>query len=165
MSEISAPLDAQPKPNIRKLTHFLACGLGSGLAPIAPGTWGSLAALPFALFLMNLPFGLQFLLVVAACVFGIWVCDVVAKDLQVHDHPSIVWDEFCGMFIALLFCPPSAFLWAAPLAFFVFRFFDIKKPGVIGWLDRTQQGGWGIMADDMLAGFVTFLVIQACLLL
>ena len=153
------------RPDIRKVAHFFACGLGSGLAPIAPGTWGSLAALPFAFILINLPFALQIPLVLIASLFGIWVCGEVANDLKVHDHPSIVWDEFCGMFIALMFCPPSAFLWAAPLAFFVFRFFDIKKPGPIGWLDRTQKGGWGIMADDLLAGLATFAVIQACLLI
>jgi phosphatidylglycerophosphatase A len=165
MSNRSADTESPPRPNLQKPTHFFACGFGSGLAPTAPGTWGSLAALPFALLLINLPIAWQFLLVVTACIYGVWVCDVVAKDLKVHDHPSIVWDEFCGMFIALLFCPPSAFLWAAPLAFFTFRFFDIKKPGPIGWLDRTQQGGWGIMADDLLAGLATFIVIQLCLLI
>lgn len=152
-----------PTPDIRKPTHFIACGLGSGMMPFAPGTWGSLAAIPFAFLLILLSAPMQVLLVVFASLFGIWVCGVVATDLKVHDHSSIVWDEFVGMWIALMLSPPESFWWTAPTAFFVFRFFDIKKPGLIGWLDRTQVGGWGIMADDILAGLVSLAVIQGLL--
>lgn len=153
------------KPDMKKWTHFLACGFGSGLMPKAPGTWGTVAALPLAYGLLLLGPVAQIIAVIMASGFGIWVCGKTADDLKVHDHQSIVWDEFCGLWIALMLTPIEHFIWIAPLAFVLFRFFDIVKPGPIGWLDRTQKGGWGIMADDLLAGLAALCIIQALLFL
>lgn len=157
MNKQDAPL---PQPNMKRIFHFIACGLGSGMLKPAPGTWGSLAALPFAYLLLMLSWPVQVLVVVLASLFGFWVCGKVSDDLKVHDHPSIVWDEFCGIWLAMLFVPLDDFWIAAPIAFLAFRFFDILKPGPIGWLDRKLKGGLGIMADDLLAGIFALMVVH-----
>lgn len=151
---------AGPRPNPRRLLHFLACGLGSGLIRPAPGTWGSLAAIPFILALQGLSTPLYALILIIATVFGIWVCQRVSEDLGVDDHPAIVWDEFVGMGFALM-CLPVDHLWiGAAIGFCLFRFFDIVKPGPVGWLDRNLTGGLGIMLDDVLAGIFAGISLQ-----
>ncbi len=128
---------------------FLAFGLGSGLSPVAPGTVGTVAAIPLAAVLLQLPFWYALAAIVVAFLVGIWLCDVTGKALGVHDHGGIVWDEFVGLWLVLLFVP---FAWSWWLAGFVlFRFFDIVKPWPIRWLDRRVQGGFGVMIDDVLA--------------
>lgn len=153
----------QSKPDIKYTTHFIATGFASGLMPKAPGTWGSLAALPLAYLIIHMNYFSQVFVVTLACLFGIWVCQKVSNDLKVEDHPAIVWDEFCGIFIALMFTPVESFWWIAPIGFVAFRYFDIAKPSLIGYLDRTQKGGWGIMADDILAGIAALAVVQSFL--
>jgi phosphatidylglycerophosphatase A len=144
---------ATSRPTVRHLAqpvHLLALGFGSGLAPVAPGTFGSLVGLAFALALA--PFGLAWnlLAVVAAVVAGIWICGESARRLGVHDHPAIVWDEVAGMMIAMLAAPDA--WWGAPAAFVLFRIFDIAKPWPIREIDHGMGGGAGIMLDDVLAG-------------
>ncbi|HET8708302.1 MAG TPA: phosphatidylglycerophosphatase A [Pseudomonadales bacterium] len=140
------------------LWHWLAMGLGSGLAPKAPGTFGSLAALILWLPLALLPLPGYLLLVLLAGVVGIYICDRVSKDMKVHDHSAIVWDEFVGLWIGLAALPLN---WTtALLGFALFRLFDIWKPWPIGLLDRNVHGGLGIMLDDVLAGFYTLIVMH-----
>lgn len=154
---MAQPAQNSPRPNLRNPLHLLAFGLGSGLAPKAPGTFGTLAAVPFLLLLSRLP--LEFyLLVVALCfALGIWICGRTSADLGVHDHGGIVWDEFVGLWISFIAVPIS---WQSLLlGFILFRLFDILKPWPIGWLDRRVSGGLGIMLDDVLAGVYAWFIL------
>ena len=132
--------------------HFLALGFGSGLASKMPGTIGTFAALPVVVLLSYYAnFSIYLLVTILVCVAGIWICGKTAEDMGVHDDPSIVWDEVAGMLITMLAVPLS---WQTLLVGFVlFRFFDILKPWPISYLDKYVQGGFGIMIDDVLAGF------------
>ncbi len=147
-----------PGIRMRNPVHFLALGFGLGLAPKAPGTFGTLAALPFFLLMADLsvPVYLGILLVMA--LVGIYLCDRTARDMGEHDHPAIVWDEVVGMLIATL-CLPAGWGWLLA-AFLAFRFFDVLKPWPIRLLDRHVHGGFGIMIDDVLAGIFALGVIQ-----
>ena len=138
--------------------YMLAFGFGSGLAPKAPGTFGTLAAVPLYLLLQALPLG-GFLLVVLACfIAGIWFCYRASNALGVHDHGGIVWDEFVGYWITMV-AAPEGWLWIV-VGFVLFRLFDIVKPFPIGWLDKQVGGGLGIMLDDAIAGSFAWLVLQ-----
>lgn len=129
--------------------HWLAFGFGAGLAPIAPGTWGSaLAAIVYWL-IAPLPATILATAVVLMSVAGIWICGTSAKRLGVHDHSGIVWDEIVGMLVVLAFLPPDP-AWIIA-AFLAFRLFDIWKPWPIRDLDHSVPGGLGIMLDDILA--------------
>ncbi len=138
--------------------HFLALGFGTGLAPKAPGTVGTLAGIPVYLLLVPLPlwgYLLGTLVVIGA---GIWICDRAARDFGVHDHPAIVWDEVAG-FLVTMIAAPVGVLWIV-LGFVLFRLFDVLKPWPIGWLDRRVGGGLGIMVDDILAGVYAAVILQ-----
>ncbi len=138
-------------------TGFLAFGFGSGLSPIAPGTAGTVAALPLGAMLVQLPFLVALAVVIASFFIGIYLCGVTGRRLGVHDHGGIVWDEFVGMWLVLLFVP---FHWAWWLAAFVlFRFFDVLKPWPIRWLDRHVSGGLGVMIDDILAAVYALILL------
>jgi len=129
--------------------HFLAFGFGSGLAPYAPGTFGSIPGV--LLFWLTMEFGLYVQLGVAAALAltGIWICGESARRIGVHDHGGIVWDEITGMYITLLVAPISMAGWL--LAFVLFRLMDIVKPWPIRDLDHRLGGGFGIMLDDLVA--------------
>lgn len=131
-------------------TLFLAFGFGSGLAKKAPGTFGTLSAIPvYGLFAQAnmLVYGLLTLIVTIA---GVWICGIAAEKLGEHDFGGIVWDEIAGFLITMWLVP---FAWQNVIAgFILFRFFDILKPWPIKWLDQHVQGGLGIMLDDVLAG-------------
>ena len=141
----------------------MSLGFGSGLSPKAPGTFGSLAALPLWYLLQYLPPSSYILVVVAAFVLGIYLCGETARALGVHDHGGIVWDEFVGLWIAL-FLLPQGWYWVVA-GFALFRLFDIWKPWPIRVLDAKVHGGLGIMVDDVLAGFYAFVVLQLAFLL
>jgi phosphatidylglycerophosphatase A len=141
------------RPTIKHLAdpvHCLALGFGSGLAPFAPGTFGSLVGLAFALAVAPLGFAWNLGLTLLAVLAGLWICGESARRLGVHDHPAIVWDEIAGMMITMLAVPDA--WWGAPLAFVLFRLFDIAKPWPIREIDHGLGGGAGIMLDDVLAG-------------
>ncbi len=131
---------------------WLAFGFGSGLAPRAPGTAGTLMAVPLYLLLVRLPAPGYLLATLLVTVTGVWICERASRQLGVHDHPGIVWDEFAGFLVTMLAAPPG---WTAVVAGFVlFRLFDVWKPWPIGWVDRRVHGGPGIMLDDLLAGLM-----------
>lgn len=153
--EIIAPDLAKPllPPGFLKdPVHLLAFGFGSGAAARAPGTWGSLAAIPVWLGFMWVPPVVYWLIVVLAFLAGVWLCGKTASDLKVHDHGGIVWDEFVGMWIVLGLLPTNVV--GVLMAFALFRLFDIVKPWPISWLDRHMPGGLGIMVDDVVAGLM-----------
>lgn len=140
--------------------HLLAVGFGSGLSPVMPGTAGSLAAIPFWYFLIQLPQELYYLMVLLGICLGVYLCHRTAKDMGVHDHGSIVWDEFIGMWITLVAIPNHHWQWIA-IGFVAFRVFDIWKPWPIRWFDRNVRGGMGIMVDDIVAGVISAALIFA----
>ncbi len=148
----------QARSILRNPVHLLAFGLGSGLAPRAPGTFGTLAAVPLYLLLAQLPLSLYLLTLVLAFGFGIWICDKTARDLGVHDHGGIVWDEFVGFWLTMV-AAPSGWQWVLA-GFLLFRLFDVLKPFPINWFDRHIKGGIGTMLDDALAGSLAWLVLQ-----
>jgi len=139
-----------------------ACGFGSGLAPKAPGTFGTLCAALLYLALRTLPTVPYVLVVMAAFVLGIWLCGYTARALEVHDHPAIVWDEFVGYWITMVFAP-RGWIWIAA-GFAAFRLFDIWKPWPIRVLDRRVEGGLGIMIDDAVAGIYAAASLQVLIL-
>ena len=146
------------KPDLSNPWHFLAFGLGSGLAPKAPGTFGTLAAIPFYLLLQHLSLPLYLLIVVVASVVGIAICGRTSKDMGVHDHGGIVWDEFCGFWVTMI-AAPAGWLWIT-IGFVLFRIFDIWKPWPVNLADKKVDGGLGIMVDDLIAGVYAFFCLQ-----
>ena len=138
------------KQLLRSPTLMLAFGFGSGLSPKAPGTMGTLAAIPLWWLLAQLPLASYLMVVLVSAIIGIYICGAAAKTLGVHDHGGIVWDEFVGFWIAMAALPVT---WTSViLGFVLFRLFDILKPWPISWLDKKVSGGFGIMIDDVIAG-------------
>lgn len=157
---MAADTTTSPRPDLRFLVahpaHFIALGFGAGLAPFAPGTFGTLVAIPIAWLAGQwLP-----TLVIPFCAIplffvGWWACEVTGRDLGVADHGAMVWDE------VVAFLPLAALAWASPwlvaLAFVLFRIFDIWKPYPIRLLERDVKGGLGVMIDDLVAGFYAYI--------
>lgn len=152
--------DTKPAFDLTKPVQFLALGFGSGLAPKAPGTFGTLAAIPvFLLLTMLIPTPLPYAIaVIFMGLAGIYICGKAAYDVGVHDHPAIVWDEFVGFFITMFMVPVS---WQSILVgFILFRLFDIFKPWPISFIDKKMTGGFGIMFDDVVAGIFALVIMQ-----
>ncbi len=150
--------EAKSRLRLTNPWHLLATGFGSGLSPVAPGTVGSLVAIPLWLLLIPLPWQFYFLFVIFSIGIGIYLCQRTAKDMRVHDDGSIVWDEFVGMWITLMALPVNNWQWVA-IGFIIFRLFDIWKPWPIRWFDRNLQGGLGIMIDDIIAGLFAAAIV------
>jgi phosphatidylglycerophosphatase A len=142
---------------LRDPVHFLAFGFGTGLAPFAPGTFGSLPGV--LLFWLTLGQGvyLQSAIAVGLILAGVWLCGESARRIGVHDHGGIVWDEIAGMYLTLFAAPASPFGFA--LAFLLFRVMDIVKPWPIRDLDHRIHGGLGIMLDDLVAALYAALLL------
>jgi phosphatidylglycerophosphatase A len=138
--------------------HLVACGFGSGLAPYAPGTFGT--AVGVLVYLALTPLDLVYYLaaVAALSAAGIWVCGRAAADFGVHDHPAIVWDEVVGYLVTMIAVPPGVL--NVLLGFVLFRLFDILKPWPVRVADRRVPGGFGIVLDDLLAGLYAALALQ-----
>ena len=142
---------------------LLAFGFGSGFAPKAPGTAGTLLAVLIHLILVNLPPWIHGTIIFAAFFIGIWICGRTAEYLGVHDHEGIVWDEFVGYWV-MMFLVPSNWLWVS-FGFVLFRILDIFKPWPISVVDRQVGGGLGIMLDDLIAGVMGAVCIHALIVL
>ncbi|NDU85117.1 MAG: phosphatidylglycerophosphatase A [Ferrovum sp.] len=134
------------------MTHWIALGFGTGLSPWAPGTVGSLLGIPLFFLLRPLPFALQWGLLLALFLLGIWVCGATAEALGDQDPSAVVWDEVVSCAAVLAVAPPTWAGWA--LGFGLFRLLDIWKPIPIRWVDERVKGGWGIMLDDGLAAVI-----------
>lgn len=154
-----APEHSRPGPDMRNPVHVLAFGFGSGLSPRAPGTAGTALALVLYLPMISLAWPFYLLLLIVSTLAGIWLCGKTSRDLGVHDHGGIVWDEFVGFWITM-FMAPAGWLWLV-YGFLLFRLLDIVKPWPIKWIDKKVTGGLGIMLDDVLAGIMAALCMQA----
>jgi len=142
--------------------NFLALGAGSGLAPFAPGTFGTIAAIPLAVLMPN-NLAIYTLVIVVLFIAGVWLCDSCANNLGVHDHPAIVFDEWVGYLITMIAVPRS--IWFLALGFALFRLFDVLKPWPIGMADKRVSGGLGIMVDDVIAGVFAAVSMQLIIFL
>ncbi len=138
--------------------YFLAFGFGSGLSPVAPGTFGTIAAIPVYWILSSFSWPVYGVLTCVAFIFGIFVCNKVTRDLGEHDYKGIVWDEIVG-YLLTMFMVPKGIIWVV-LGFILFRLFDIWKPIPIRWVDKRVHGGLGIMLDDVLAAIPAWGLLQ-----
>lgn len=136
---------------------FLGLGFGVGLIPRAPGTFGTLAAVPLAAAAALAGQWVYLLLTLLAVVGGVVICGETARLLDSHDHAAIVWDEIAGFLVTMLFVPVTVA--TVITGFVLFRFFDILKPWPIGRIDRQVGGGLGIMLDDLIAGLLAALAL------
>jgi phosphatidylglycerophosphatase A len=133
-------------------------GFGAGLVPRAPGTAGALAALPLFWWLDQRLAPNDFLILLALLyLVGVWSCDRTARDMGVQDAGAIVWDEIVA-FMLVLFFTPRSMAWQA-FAFLLFRLFDIWKPGPVRYVESRFRGGFGIMVDDVIAGFLALICL------
>ncbi len=157
----------KPPINFRSMSWFDRCvvfsgvGFGSGLAPKAPGTFGSAFALLFIPLWLASGFKLSVLLMILMSFSGIYICDRTAKVMGVHDDGRIVWDEFAGQsitFLPLIYMGIMNWMWVL-VGFILFRLFDIWKPWPIRVADQQVGGGFGIMLDDIIAGIWAALCI------
>ena len=138
--------------------HFIALGFGAGLSPVAPGTFGTLVALPLAAVLRAYASDAAYLgAVIGAFAVGVWAADRTGRDLGVGDHGAIVWDEVVAFLLVLFFVGADPIREA--FAFLLFRLFDIVKPPPASFIDREWHGGFGVMADDIVAAFYALLVL------
>lgn len=138
--------------------HFIACGFGIGAIPFAPGTFGTLASIPFYLLIAKLPLWSYLLIVVLANIAGVYLCGKTNKDFGTTDHPAAVWDELATFPIVMITIPPS---WLTiTIGFILFRIFDIWKPGPVGWADKKVHGGIGVMLDDIIAAIISLIILK-----
>jgi phosphatidylglycerophosphatase A len=137
---------------------FIACGFGVGTLPIMPGTYGTFLGVGLVLFLYKLSFWWNIAVLVLLFLAGVWLCGYANKKWGTLDHPAAVWDEVVTFPWAMLFVPitPVTLL----VAFLLFRFFDIVKPGPIRWVDKHCHGGFGVMLDDWIAAIASLIVIH-----
>lgn len=143
----------------RDPAFFIAFGFGSGLLPKAPGTWGTLAAIPLYLLLSTQSLGVYLLGTLVAFVLGVWICERVSNVLGEADYGGIVWDEIVGYLLTMAYAPVR--LSGIIAGFVLFRLFDIWKPQPIRFIDNRIKGGLGVMLDDVLAAGFAWLVLHA----
>lgn len=152
------PIPAVPNKVWHDPLYFAAFGLGSGAMPFAPGTFGTLLAIPFYLLFAALPLTIYVIFTLLFFAASSWICERVSNDIHEHDHPGMCIDEFAGFFVTMIGAP-HGWQWVA-LGFLLFRFFDIVKPWPIRWLDENVSGGFGMVLDDVVAGIFGMVVIQ-----
>lgn len=145
----------------RDPVNWLALGFGSGLARRAPGTFGTLAALPLLPLFSWMVLSWSGLVLLATALAGIFICGHAARSMKLDDPGCVVWDEMVGLWLTLFALPldPVSIVGG----FLLFRLFDIVKPWPISWCDRNIKGGAGIMVDDLVAGLLAALVLRAIL--
>lgn len=147
-----------PKKFLKNPIHFLALGFGSGLAPIMPGTIGTLVAVPLYMLMHYLPLKYYLIVVAIMLVVGFWITDKTANDLQIKDPGCVVWDEIVGYLITMILVP---FNWQMmALGFIFFRIFDIWKPWPISWVNDNMRSGIGIMLDDVVAAVYAIILLH-----
>tara|TARA_B110000483_G_scaffold222933_1_gene280324 strand:- start:107 stop:595 length:489 start_codon:yes stop_codon:yes gene_type:complete len=154
---MSKPPDNLARTVMTDPVHILAFGFGAGLAPFAPGTFGSLPGVLLFWFTMDFGLYVQLGVALSATLAGVWICGESARRIGVHDHGGIVWDEIVGMYLTLMVAPFSVTGWI--LAFVLFRVIDIVKPWPIRGLDHRIGGGVGIMLDDLVAALYAAILL------
>ena len=142
-----------------KAVLFLATGFGAGRIPFAPGTFGSLAGLPFCLLLASVSRPVSAALLAGFILISVPVASRAARMLGEKDPGAIVIDEMAGILVTL-WGIPFEFL-PVCAGFFIFRVLDIAKPFPVGYLDKALSGGTGIVADDLAAGLIGNLLLRA----
>lgn len=147
-----------PEKVWRDPLYFVGFGLGSGAMPFAPGTFGTLMAIPFYLVLRPLSLTAYLSFVIAFIVFSSWLSHRLSREIHEHDHPGMCIDEFAGFFVTMINAPHGIF-WVI-LGFALFRLFDIWKPWPIYIIDRSVEGGFGMVLDDIVAGLFAMIIIQ-----
>lgn len=162
MSDVALPSTTPVKPTLRFMlshpAHVISLGFGSGLAPFAPGTFGTLLGWFLARWLQPvLGDETFFYTLVIAFIVGIWAAGVTGRALGESDHGSIVWDEVIAMALITALLPGA--MWKQAWAFLLFRLLDIRKPGPIGWADRNVKGALGVMLDDLIAALMTLFIV------
>jgi len=147
-----------PRSVWEKPTHFVAFGFGSGAIPKAPGTFGTLMAIPFYLMMQPLTMLQYLILLILITSLSMWLCDNVSKEIQVDDHQGMCLDEIVG-YLVTMFGAPHGFRWIV-WGFLLFRLFDILKPWPIYLIDQKVKGGVGVILDDVLAGIYSSIVLH-----
>ena len=142
---------------MNRLFLLLASGLGAGFSPFAPGTAGTLAAIPIELFLSRIGFPVYELTLLTFFFFSSWIAEKAQNHWQKSDDRRIVIDEMMGYFLTMLWIPKTTLF--IILGFFLFRFFDIVKPPPIRLIERAK-GGFGVVLDDVLAGVYSNIILQ-----
>ena len=148
------------RPSLRHPGTLLATWFGAGYLPKAPGTWGSVAALPFA-WIISSYFSWQGLALATLLIFvvGLWAAKVFEIKSGEHDPGAIVIDEVAGLWLTLIVVPPEPVLYLT--GFLLFRLFDIRKPWPVSWADKSLPGAWGMMVDDIFAGIYAAMTLMA----
>ena len=144
-----------------KWQRWVAFGFGSGLSPVAPGTAGTLIGIPVVIFFQFLPTVVVLLGTLLIVLVSVWLAGAVTRQIGIEDHPSIVIDEIAGYVLAMTMIPLA--WWTVIAGFLIFRLLDIYKPPPAGWLDRNCTGGFGITADDVVAGIYANLIMHGLL--
>lgn len=143
--------------------HFIAFGFGSGAMPVAPGTFGTLIAIPFYLAMQSLSPIIYFAVTLAVIMGSIWICAKATRDIGIQDHQGMCLDEIVG-YLVTMFHAPHGWPWVC-IGFLLFRLFDIWKPWPIRFIDTQVDGGLGIILDDVLAGIYSCILLQLIALL
>ena len=141
--------------------RWVAFGFGSGLLPVAPGTAGTLIGIPVVILFQFLPTAVMLLGTLLIVLLSVWLAGAVTRQIGIEDHPSIVIDEIAGYVLAMTMIPLT--WWTVIAGFLIFRLLDIFKPPPAGWLDRNCSGGFGITADDVVAGIYANLIMHGLL--
>lgn len=162
MSDVALSIPVPIKPTMRFMlshpAHVISLGFGSGLAPFAPGTFGTLLGWFATRWLQPMVGDEAFFIgLVFALIIGIWAAGVTGRALGASDHGSIVWDEVIAMALITALLPGA--MWKQACAFLLFRLLDIRKPGPIGWADRNVKGAFGVMLDDLIAAAMTLFIV------
>jgi phosphatidylglycerophosphatase A len=147
-----------PRSVWEKPSHFIAFGFGSGAMPFAPGTFGTLMAVPFYLAMQPLSHEVYLLLLGVIILASIWLCHQVTQEIGIHDHQGMCVDEIVG-YLVTMYGAPHGTIWVIS-GFLLFRLFDIWKPWPIGYIDERVKGGAGIILDDVLAGGYSLIVLR-----
>lgn len=138
--------------------HLLAIGFGAGASPYAPGTAGTIVAIPLYLLMQLTPLPVYTLILAVMIFVGFWICHVTDSTNNVHDHSSIVWDEIVG-YLLTMWAVPANVMWIV-LGFLLFRLFDIWKPWPINWVNNNVDGGVGIVVDDLMAAVFAAIILH-----
>jgi len=147
---------------LKRPVCFLGLGFGSGLAPFAPGTFGTIAAIPIYMLMEPLPLTIYLLVTTIFFILGIYICQKSADWLGKDDPSAVVWDEIVGYLVTMIVAP-AGWQWVI-IGFVLFRIFDIMKPWPVSLADKKLHGGFGIMLDDVVAGIYAAISLQVLIL-